>query len=204
MILQKTIYDKILAKGNLEVDKIISEAKLEAKKIEDEIVNKALKHSEKQIEKAENDAKKLINHQKRLLDLEKRQALLTAKQTVIKEVFDQVLNKLTSFEGKELLDFTAKLIKEQNVIGNEIMRVNKDSYNVYLKALSTNKKDELVELDLLNKKLNTNFKLSNEIVNIKDGFLLEGTDFDLNFSITNLVNKLRLKHEQEIAKELFD
>lgn len=204
MILEKTIYDKILAKGDAEVEKILTEAKKEAKKIEDEIVNKALKQSEKQIEKAETEAKKIINHQKRLLDLEKRQSLLTAKQTVIQEIFDQVLDKLIKFEGEDLLNFVVKLINEEKVNGNEIIHVRKEDYNKYLKALSTNKKDNLVETDLLNKKINTNFKLSSDPVNIKDGFLLEGVDFDLNFSITNLVNKLRLKHEQEIAKELFE
>lgn len=202
--MQTTIYDKILAKGDVEVERILTEAKLEAKKIEDDIVKKAKKQSEDRIKKAESEANKLINHQTRLLELEKRQALLTAKQTVIKEIFDEVLNKLTSFEGKELLDFVVKLIKEQKTNGNEVIHVRKEDYNKYLKALSSSKKAKLVDLDLLNKKLDTKFKLSNEAANIKDGFLLEGDDFDLNFSITNLVDKLRLKNEQKIAKELFE
>lgn len=202
--MQKTIYDKILAKGEAEVERILTEAKKEAKKIEDEIINKAKKQSEMQIAKAESEAKKLINHQTKLLELEKRQALLTAKQNVIKEIFDEVLNRLVSFEGEELLNFVSKLIKEQKTNNNEIMFVNEKDYNKYLKALSSNKKADLVELDILNKKLNSKFKLSGEPVNIKNGFLLEGKDFDLNFSITNIVDKLRVKHEKEIAKKLFD
>lgn len=199
-----TIYDKILAKGEAKVNQILTDAKKEAKRIEDEVVNKAIKQKNDRISKAKSDANKLINHQEKLLELEKRQAILTAKQNVIKDIFDQVLLRLNSFENKDLLNFIVKLIKEEEVIGNETIYVNKNDYNKYLKALSSNKKADLVDLDLLNKVLNTSFKLSNEAVNINDGFLLEGKDFDLNFSLTNVVNKLRDKHEREIAEELFN
>lgn len=202
--MQTTIYDKILAKGDAKVNEILTNAKNEAKKIEDDIVNKALKSQKETIKKAESDAKKLINHQKKLLELEKRQALLKAKQTVLDDIFNEVLNKLNNFEGKDLLNFVEKLIKSQKTLGTETIYVNEKDYTRYLKALSTNKEDELVELDLLNKNLNTKFKLSNKPKSIKDGFLLEGKDFDLNFSITNLVNKLREKNEKDIADELFD
>lgn len=199
-----TIYDKILAKGEAKVNQILTDAKKEAKRIEDEVVNKAIKQKNDRISKAKSDANKLINHQEKLLELEKRQAILTAKQNVIKDIFDQVLLRLNSFENKDLLNFVVKLIKEEEVIGNETIYVNKNDYNKYLKALSSNEKADLVDLDLLNKVLNTSFKLSNEAVNINDGFLLEGKDFDLNFSLTNVVNKLRDKHEREIAEELFN
>lgn len=199
-----TIYDKILAKGEAKVNQILTDAKKEAKRIEDEVVNKAIKQKNDRISKAKSDANKLINHQEKLLELEKRQAILTAKQNVIKDIFDQVLLRLNSFENKDLLNFVVKLIKEEEVIGNETIYVNKNDYNKYLKALSSNEKADLVDLDLLNKVLNTSFKLSNEAVNINDGFLLEGKDFDLNFSLTNAVNKLRDKHEREIAEELFN
>lgn len=202
--LNTTIYDKILAKGEAKVNQILTDAKKEAKRIEDEVVNKAIKQKNDRISKAKSDANKLINHQEKLLELEKRQAILTAKQNVIKDIFDQVLLRLNSFENKDLLNFVVKLIKEEEVIGNETIYVNKNDYNKYLKALSSNEKADLVDLDLLNKVLNTSFKLSNEAVNINDGFLLEGKDFDLNFSLTNVVNKLRDKHEREIAEELFN
>lgn len=199
-----TIYDKILAKGEAKVNQILTDAKKEAKRIEDEVVNKAIKQKNDRISKAKSDANKLINHQEKLLELEKRQAILTAKQNVIKDIFDQVLLRLNSFENKDLLNFVGNLIKEEEVTGNETIYVNKNDYNKYLKALSSNEKADLVDLDLLNKVLNTSFKLSNEAVNINDGFLLEGKDFDLNFSLTNVVNKLRDKHEREIAEELFN
>ena len=86
-----TIYDKILAKGEAKVNQILTDAKKEAKRIEDEVVNKAIKQKNDRISKAKSDANKLINHQEKLLELEKRQAILTAKQNVIKDIFDQVL-----------------------------------------------------------------------------------------------------------------
>lgn len=202
--MKTTIYDKILAKGEAQVEKILDAAQKEAKKIEDDIVNKALINKEERLNKAKLEANKIINHQEKLLELEKRQAILIAKQQVIENIFNDVLKKVNNFEKDDLLKFVVKLIKKEETLGNETILVNEKDYDKYLKALSTNKKGDLVELDLLNKELKTNFKLSHKPVNIKDGFLLEGIDFDLNFSITNLVSELREANEKKISEQLFN
>ena len=87
--------------------------------------------------------------------------------------------------------------------GNEIILTNKNTYDKLLAALSTNKKGELTELDLLNKKIGKNFKLSNKLVNINNGFLIEGTEYDLSFEFSEIVNKVRMKNEKAISLELF-
>ena len=84
------------------------------------------------------------------------------------------------------------------------MHTNKENYERYFKALSSGTKGDLVDLDKLNKKLKTTFKLSNRPVDISNGFILEGKHFDLNFSIEEVIEKLKTKHERALVKELFE
>lgn len=201
--MSQTIYEKIESKGDNLVKDILAKAKVESKEVYDQIVSKANNDAEKRIAKAKEDADKKVSYKKRLFDLEKRQALLTTKQEVIDNIFEEVVNRIIKLEKKDLLNYVVKLIKSEQYSGDEVILVNKDDYKKYLKALSTNKESDLVELDLLNKELKTSFKLSNRPVDIPNGFIVEGQDFDLNFTFEQIVSKLRKENEKLIAEELF-
>lgn len=200
----QTIYDKIELKGQKQVKTILSEAQVKADKIYNDLVSQATSDAEIRILNAQSAANKNILYKERLLDLEIRQALLISKQNIITRIFDGVLKKLEQLQDSELLNYVEKLIKSEEVIGDEVMHTNAIEYDKYLKALSTNKKGDLVELDLLNKKLNTNFRLSSKSMDLRNGFILEGKFFDLNFSLNQIIDNLRDKNEKAIAAELFE
>lgn len=202
--MNQTIYEKIQSKGEVAVNDILVKANTEAAIISKNTIDKANKDANDRILRAKNEADKTLAYKKRLFDLEKRQALLTSKQEILDDIFNDVLDKILKFEGKELLAYVSKLIKQESYIGDEIIRVNEASYDKYLKALSTAKSAKLVDADLLNELLKTKFKLSKEPINIKNGFLLEGKDFDLNFSFDQIITNLRIKEEKAIAVELFE
>lgn len=203
MELSQTIYEKINSKGQAEVLRINEHTKAEIAKLEKEILGKAKKDAQSRVEKAELEAKKLLKHKERLVDLEKRQALLTSKQAVLDEIFDTLLNRLNNLEGQDLLNYVAKLLKDEDSLGSQTMFVSKANYNKYLKALSSKAKGSLVELDLLNKKINANLNLSSEAINLATGFLITGKDYDLNFAFDNLVKQIRKEKEKAIADEIF-
>lgn len=194
---------KILQKNKADIDAILKDAQETAEKEYKSIIEEVENDYNKKYLSIKNDYQKQIATKERMLAFEKKQAELLAKQSVLTEIFNKVYEKLNQLEGKDLLKYVANKIKEVNYVGNEIMYVNKNEYNKYLKALSTKEKNQLVELDQLNAILNTQFQLSNEPIDIENGFLLEGKDFDLNFATNEIVKKLRDKHEREIAKELF-
>lgn len=194
---------KILQKNKADIEAILKDAQETAEKEYKSIIEEVENDYNKKYLSIKNDYQKQIATKERMLAFEKKQAELLAKQSVLTEIFNKVYEKLNQLEGKDLLKYVANKIKEVNYVGNEIMYVNKNEYNKYLKALSTKEKNQLVELDQLNAILNTQFQLSNEPIDIENGFLLEGKDFDLNFATNEIVKKLRDKHEREIAKELF-
>lgn len=194
---------KILENAKLDYDEILAAAKKEAKEERDYIVSEVKNDFDIKLKHVQKEANKEIRTKERLLAFETKQAELFAKQSVLEHIFNRVRESLLKLEGKDLLDYVIKNLKEETLVGNEVMYTNKTDYDKYLKALSTNKKSDLVDLDLLNKALNTNYKLSNKHVDIKGGFILEGIDFDLNFALEEVINKLRNKYEREIVKELF-
>lgn len=195
---------KIVNKGNEEVELILNDALKEAKELKEELINEALLESETRIKNVLNEINREIDTKEKLLVYEERQAELHAKNNVINEIFNRVRIKIESLEGDDLLKYVINKIKAEKLNGDEIMHTNKDSYETYLKALSTKEKSALVDLDKLNKILNTNFKLSNKNVDISNGFILEGKYFDLNFSIEEVLEKLRNKYERQLVKELFE
>ncbi|HHT55469.1 MAG TPA: hypothetical protein GX012_02785 [Acholeplasma sp.] len=200
MDLIKKINDKGLDKVNF----IIEEAKKEAEALKQSLIDEALEESRIKVNNIKKEVESEITTKERLLTFEQRQAELLAKQNIIDNIFDEVRVKIEALEGAELLNYVYVKIKQEKLNGDEIMHTNKENYERYFKALSSGTKGDLVDLDKLNKKLKTTFKLSNRPVDISNGFILEGKHFDLNFSIEEVIEKLKNKHERALVKELFE
>lgn len=202
----ETIFEKIVNKGQEKADLINEEALKEAQIVSDKIVNNAQKEADKILRDAKLRAESIVGQKKNSLDLEKRQANLRAQQAIIEEVFENVWKTIQNYQGKQLLDFAVSLIKQEELLGNETIAVNTSEYDKYLKAFSTNKKADLVELNLLNAALKDSkyqLKMTTEPARIKDGFLVIGKHFDLNFSFIGLVFNLQKKYEKELLDLIF-
>lgn len=196
--------NKILEKGKLEVESILMNAKEEAKLAKKELIDVAKSEAKNRIEIIKKETTNDLKTKERLLNFERRQAELLAKHKTIDEIFGEVRRRIETLVKDDLLNYVVNQVKKEQLLGDEIMHVNKDNYNRYLQALSTNKKGKLVDLDLLNAKLKTNLKLSEEPFDMGNGFLLEGKYFDLNFAIEEIIEKLKNKYERRLVKELFE
>ena len=196
--------NKILLKGDEAVKAILAEAKAEAKASKKALIDEADLDAKSRVELIKNEVDNEIITKERLLVFERRQAELLAKQNTINEIFTEVRTRIEALEGNDLLEYVTNQIKKEKVNKDEVMKVNKDNYERYLKALSTKEKANLVSLDKLNKKLDANFKLSSEPAEISNGFILEGEYFDINFAIEEVIEKLKRKHERQLVKELFE
>ena len=144
--------NKILEKGKLEVDLILKTAKEEAKLAKKTLIDEALKDANTRIENVRREANKDLKTKERLLNFERRQAELLAKQNTIDEIFLEVRKKIELLKGSDLLDYVVNQISTEKLVGDEVMHVNNENYERYLNALSSNKEDNLVDLDKLNKK----------------------------------------------------
>lgn len=200
-----SIYKKIVKKGEDESNLIKQKAELEAEALKHQIIFEAEKKAAEIVEKAKNKSASETAQKEAILDLEFRQTIAAIKNKAIDELFNTVLEHFKNLQEKDLLDFVAKLIKEEKITGNEVLRVSKKEYDKYLKALSTKPKSKLVELDLLNKLLGDKYSLSLENIssNEEEGFILIGPTYDLNFSVTPILAKIRKEKEKELFELLF-
>lgn len=177
--------ESILASGEEEKEKILSKKLAKAKELEEEIIKKA---------KAEAKSKK-----ERILSsasLKVRNDKLSAKQEVIKEVFEKSIEKLSSISGNELLAFIRESILSLGEIGEQTMILNKDGMDVV----------DLTFMYELNQALGEkgNIKLSQEVGNFKGGFILEKDGIQINNTFEALVSSLSDELEFEVARALFN
>ena len=177
--------ESILASGEEEKEKILSKKLAKAKELEEEIIKNA---------KAEAKSKK-----ERILSsasLKVRNDKLSAKQEVIKEVFEKSIEKLSSISGNELLAFIRESILSLGEIGEQTMILNKDGMDIV----------DLTFMYELNQALGEkgNIKLSQEVGNFKGGFILEKDGIQINNTFEALVSSLSDELEFEVARALFN
>ena len=177
--------ENILASAEEEKNKILSKKIAKAKELEKEI-----------IQKAEVEAK---SRKERILSsdsLKVRNNKLSAKQEVIKEVFENSIDVLSSITGDDFLRFIKNSILSLGEIGEQNLILNKEGM-------------ELIDLTFiydLNQSLGDkgNIKLSSNIGNFRGGFILESNGIEINNTYEALVSSLRDELEFEVANVLFN
>lgn len=195
--------EKILKKGELIVEGILSKANEDANLLYQRLIDEAKKDLEQNFLK---ESLKLTNQvDRKKLDSERaiRDEVALAKQKLIENIFNEIKLFLKSLDGKDLFNYVVKAIKKETIERNETIFVSKHEYSKYAKILSS-KSGKLVEADLLNKALGEGYelKLSNVPAPIPSGFMLEGKDYDLNFSYEETLEKLSQTYEKKIYEDL--
>lgn len=197
---------KILNQANKEAQVIIDETNKEKEELLKKLKEKTNNKANKLLTSAEVECNSQIKAKELEFEHEEKRIILQEKNTQIERVLTEFKNKVLNLNDKELFNYVVKLIKGQEVVGNETLKVSKDDYNRYLKLFSTHNESKLVELDKLNNELGKKYKLklSNEPANIKDGFMLIGKFFDVNFSIEPQLEKIKRDYEREIHNILYN
>lgn len=177
--------DNILASAEEEKNKILSKKIAKAKELEKEIIHKAEVEAKSRKERIISSASLKVRNNK-----------LSAKQEVIKEVFEKSIDVLSSISGDDFLRFIKKSILSLGDIGEQNLILNKEGM-------------ELVDLTFiydLNQSLGDkgNIKLSPKVGNFKGGFILERNGIEINNTYEALVSSLKDELEFEVANVLFD
>jgi V/A-type H+/Na+-transporting ATPase subunit E len=177
--------ESILASGEEEKEKILSKKLAKAKELQEEIIKKATAEAKSKKERILSSASLKVRNDK-----------LSAKQEVVKEVFEKSIEKLSSISGNELLDFVRESILSLGEIGEQTMILNKNGMDVV----------DLTFMYELNQALGEkgNIKLSQEVGNFKGGFILEKDGIQINNTFEALVSSLSDELEFEVARALFN
>ncbi len=177
---------KIKENANEQRGQIINEAEQEKEKILSDWQKKAdelYATERKRIENEAENEKRSIVLAKRL---ELRKDILSAKQKVIDNAFEQAFEKMKSMPANEYESFLEKLMK-QSASGNEEVICKKDDKSLMEKVI---------------KKVGKGLKLSKENRDISGGFILLKDRVETVVSFETLFDAKRHELEQEIGKLL--
>ncbi|MBS5307981.1 V-type ATP synthase subunit E [Clostridium tertium] len=177
--------ESILASAEEEKNNILSKKIAKAKELEKEIIQKAELEAKTKKERILSSASLKVRNNK-----------LSAKQEVIKEVFEKSIDMLATISGDDFLRFIKNSILSLGEIGEQTLILNKEGMEVV----------DLTFIYDLNQSLGDkgNIKLSPNTGNFKGGFILESNGIEINNTYEALVSSLKDELEFEVARVLFN
>jgi len=202
-----SIYEKIEKKGKIDADDIFRVGQEKASVQKENILAEARKESElilnKSAKRNENKLKTKITQ----LEQKAKQISLLKKKELINKTYELAHQRLKEINDNKFFDLIVKMIKTEKIIGDEVLKVSSDDYQKYLTVFSSNlKSGDYIILDKLNSALGKTYqlKLSQDFVDIKGGFIIEGSYFDIDRSFKTTLDNLKEQYESKIASMLFD
>ncbi|MFD3156405.1 V-type ATP synthase subunit E [Haloimpatiens sp. FM7330] len=190
---------KILDDAKHSADAIITDAKAKEKEIVDKKVNEANIEQKNIVEKAKIESQSKKERIVSNAQLQVRNKKLDSKQQVIDKVFEKSLIELINLSKEQYLDFIKNSILALPIDGDEELIVKDEDKS----------KIDTEFLNDLNEQLKKNnkkgeIKLSDEVRNIKGGFILYKNGIEINNSFESLVTALRDELEYDVVKILFN
>jgi V/A-type H+-transporting ATPase subunit E len=202
-----SIYEKIEQKGNADASEIYRIGQEKAKQLEESMISEAQAEIDKKLEKAKNAEANRVKTKNAAFEQNAKQQILLKKKDLIDRSFELALGKLNSLADQELSLLVSGLLNRETIRGDEIIRVSVNDFLRYRKLFSSGKIDNgYYVLDKLNDllKKDCQLKLSDNPADIDGGFLIIGSDFDIDLSFRTLLEDLKEKNEIFIAKLLFE
>jgi len=205
-VAKTSIYEKIEKKGQSDAQEITRLGKLKAKQLEETILGQAQDLINKNLSKTRERSREFLKTKITEIEQNAKQKSLLYKKELIKNVFTKALDKLKTISDDELQKLVKNLILSEKINGDEIIQVNSQDYELYLRNFSSKAKGDLVVMDKLNQELGSshyNLKLSSTPANINGGFIIIGEAFDIDFSFETILSSLQEKYETEVAEKMF-
>lgn len=202
-VAKSSIYEKIENKGAVDAKEISRIGQVRAEALKESIINAANDEASKLLAKSFEKNQDRIKTKTTEIEQIAKQKTLFKKKEIIDLIFEETHQKLLNISDDELFKLVLKLIKAENLVGDEVIKVSKVDYPRYLKLFSSQKAADEVVLDKLNVN-NYQLKLSNQPVDINGGFIIVGTNFDIDLSYKSILQVIKENNETVIANMLFN
>lgn len=186
------IKNKIQADAQTEADEIIDKAKAQADKIEKATDAQIKEIQDNYTTRFKKEKPEILNRREIVAKLDVDKLKLGAKQSLIKDAFDEALQGLSSLSKDKYLGFVEALLDKAVETGKEEVLVGKSE-----------KKITKTWLDSYNQKHDYNLVLSSEKLPISGGFVLKNGNIETNCSFDMLVSWVREDIEAGVVKRLF-
>ena len=174
---------EILQQAQKEANRMLTKAKTENSEFSEKENKKIQKEVDAINDKAQEEAQALKERMISNANLKSRDMILQAKEELVDDILERVLERLKNIDAKKYLKFVENILKNLNLSKNAEVMVSKD-----------------MKLALGDKILD--YKISDQTVesgcSIKDGNLIYNNEF------SNLIEFNREELEREILNKIFE
>lgn len=191
-----TITKEILQDAENESAKIIHEAEAEAESIRNTATAEAEKKKSDMADKAEKDAASYADRIQSQIGMRRKQAILGARQEMIREVLDQAYHQLDTQDDASYFGMIEKLAEEN---------VQPDDGEILFTAKDAARLPEgfAVKLQDIAVKHGGSLKVSDERADVENGFILRYGGIEENCSLRALFSAKQEELQDEVHRSLF-
>ncbi|MBM3253009.1 MAG: hypothetical protein FJZ16_01995 [Candidatus Omnitrophica bacterium] len=191
------ITDKILSEARLKSESILKEACFEAERILEKAKAEGAKIKEEILKSAQKESARRLRSAEVSLNMNLKNSLLTEKQAVLDEVFNEAKRVIASLGQKEYRDFIRRVLLRAVKEGSEEI------------IISQNDKERLNEnfINSINAELSRSGK-KGDLKPIFDkktfnGFIVKTRNVRIDCTIDTLLKQLRPEMQSELVRILF-
>ncbi|MDD7511254.1 MAG: V-type ATP synthase subunit E [Peptostreptococcaceae bacterium] len=187
------ITSKILDDAKDQAEASLNEARLRAESIVNDAREKAKELEMSLTSSGEVERDKLMGRRKSVAEIDGRKIVLAEKRKLIDKAFEEAADIIASMDKEEYTGLLFEKIIQGEAKGCELVLNQKD-------------RDSIGEIlvSKVNKELGEgSLKLSEEVRNIKGGFLLKRGRIYINSSIENMISDVKEELITEVAEKLF-
>lgn len=187
------ITSKILDDAKDQAEASLNEARLRAESIVNDAREKAKELEMSLTSSGEVERDKLMGRRKSVAEIDGRKIVLAEKRKLIDKAFEEAADIIASMDKEEYTGLLFEKIIQGEAKGCELV-LNQEDRDSIGEILVSKVNKELGEGSL---------KLSEEVRNIKGGFLLKRGRIYINSSIENMISDVKEELITEVAEKLF-
>lgn len=187
------ITSKILDDAKDQAEASLNEARLRAESIVNDAREKAKELEMSLTSSGEIERDKLMGRRKSVAEIDGRKIVLAEKRKLIDKAFEEAADIIASMDKEEYTGLLFEKIIQGEAKGCELV-LNQEDRDSIGEILVSKVNKELGEGSL---------KLSEEVRNIKGGFLLKRGRIYINSSIENMISDVKEELITEVAEKLF-
>lgn len=183
------IINAIVGKADAEAAAIIEKAEEYAREKRAAAKENAAKEAELIARTAHDKAEDVKVKRATAARMERNKMTLAAKRKAIDVVYERLLDAIRSLDGNDFLAVVDAAVKKYGTVGQKVI----------LSASAPVTEKEVAALPAVKEKKLTAEKSGT----VRDGFVLSGETFDLDFTCAAIVNGMRERTEKEVVDEMF-
>lgn len=187
------ITSAIIDEAKAECEQILNAAQTRNRGVISQLEKRIKIETEVAVKDAQEEREKIISRRKSVAEIDGKKIILTKKQELINQCFDEAVAHIVSMDEDKYIEFLAAAGKSSGITEGSLIFNDKDKASIGQKVA-----------DALNKAVpGGNFSVSEETRKIKGGYMLQKGQVYINNSVEAMVEDRRRELTSEVAAILF-